>query len=962
MREVTMFVAKSAAPHADQVSLHHPVLERAADEGITLLEAPAGYLFTDGLAAALADRKRPTVWLRPGPEDRDPAAFLISLMGSAQRLCPEVGAETVAQMRRHPGPISGWPGLFASLGRELAEALPTSCALVVEDIPQLNDAHPTLELFGTYVLSALPDSMTCTLTARTHVARDGLPGSTSRRTVSDLRLDVSTALTLAEDVQADLSSPCVRRAVALTEGRAVALSGLNDASAALGPKIIDQAVKRAHNTRELLSQVARAWLVTVDVEDLQALALAVRLGYRHPSLMKMAMGRETRSDGPWFQALADHWALLQPAWLAPLRAVLPPRSNPDPDTLLRMADSLCAQGALERAMPIYLDIGDTARASQAIVGSLDSLMGLGQWETLERWLSRLPPAALRATPWLVYVGAELAVAHGDDKRAGSSFASATALFHERRDLEGICQSMLAESALAAWHGKRAHAYARALAASALAEANGLTRLQGWAVWQLGCLAAANGDLDDALAHFARAEASPDAGDDSLMAGLLRLAQDLTLRQRELRNQRELHRNAYFAVERTEREVAERLRELLSSPPDDVLAMLEEDGWLRTPLMLKLPVAALPPPDAEPTSRSGVWGALIGAVGLRRRHAAPTVLSDPGVPQPSAGTTPDLLLPIGDGVETSVAGPPIMSPSIPDAADPVARDASGNAVPSRPDEKPTPARSAEGSASRPSFTAGEQASGPTLTAHLLGHLRVTLNELPVESWPSGRGKALFEYLLVDSDEPRPRDVLMELLWPEADPEAARNSLNVSMHGLRQALRTAADVPVVVYQRGAYRLSPALRVWIDVHEFEGHVHAARRLETAGDLAAAAGEFELAIGLYQGDFLADDPYEAWPVLIRERLRVAYLDTLDRLSQIYFGQGVYNPCGMLCQLILARDACREDAHCRLMRCYSRQHQYHLALRQYQVCVDALRAELDIDPTPATTQLYERIRRRELV
>src|SRR6266516_1300016 len=65
-REVTMFAAKSAAPSADQVSLHHPVIELAADEGITLLEAPAGYLFTDGLAAALADRKRPIVWLRPG--------------------------------------------------------------------------------------------------------------------------------------------------------------------------------------------------------------------------------------------------------------------------------------------------------------------------------------------------------------------------------------------------------------------------------------------------------------------------------------------------------------------------------------------------------------------------------------------------------------------------------------------------------------------------------------------------------------------------------------------------------------------------------------------------------------------------------------------------------------------------------------------------------------------------------
>ena len=64
----------------------------------------------------------------------------------------------------------------------------------------------------------------------------------------------------------------------------------------------------------------------------------------------------------------------------------------------------------------------------------------------------------------------------------------------------------------------------------------------------------------------------------------------------------------------------------------------------------------------------------------------------------------------------------------------------------------------------------------------------------------------------------------------------------------------------------------------------------------------------------------------------------------------------------MLTQDNCREDSHCRLMRCYSRQGQYHLALRQYQLCVKTLRDELDVDPSPNTTQLYERIRRRERV
>jgi DNA-binding SARP family transcriptional activator len=124
----------------------------------------------------------------------------------------------------------------------------------------------------------------------------------------------------------------------------------------------------------------------------------------------------------------------------------------------------------------------------------------------------------------------------------------------------------------------------------------------------------------------------------------------------------------------------------------------------------------------------------------------------------------------------------------------------------------------------------------------------------------------------------------------------------------------------------------------------------------------EYELAVSLYQGDFLADDPYEEWPVLTRERLRLTHLDTVDRLSYLYFSQGRYAPCVALCQRIVERDPCQEDAHRRLMRCYSRQGQLHLALRQYRICAEALRAELGVDPAAETTALYEQIRRRESV
>lgn len=256
---------------------------------------------------------------------------------------------------------------------------------------------------------------------------------------------------------------------------------------------------------------------------------------------------------------------------------------------------------------------------------------------------------------------------------------------------------------------------------------------------------------------------------------------------------------------------------------------------------------------------------------------------------------------------------------------------------------------------------QEATAVAVAVHMLGAFSVIIQGLTLKL-ASSRSLSLFKYLLLHHKQNTSREVLMDIFWPEAEPELARNNLNVAMHNLRKAIFTVTDLPLIIYEGGMYNLAPDLHVWLDVDEFERCVKAGQRLEAKNQITSAVTEYETAISLYQGDFLEQNPYEEWTVLDRERLRIAYLDTLDRLSQIYFEQERYAACITVCQLILTRDRCREDAHCILIRCYSRQGQYHLALRQFQVCVEALRAELEVEPAPETYQLYEHIRRREHV
>lgn len=253
--------------------------------------------------------------------------------------------------------------------------------------------------------------------------------------------------------------------------------------------------------------------------------------------------------------------------------------------------------------------------------------------------------------------------------------------------------------------------------------------------------------------------------------------------------------------------------------------------------------------------------------------------------------------------------------------------------------------------------------PSLTVYCLGTFRVYQDEQPIKQWPSSKGKLIFKYLLTYRQRPIAKEVLMEQFWPDADPDDARNNLNVAIYGLRQALRNGHEgFSHVLFQDDHYLLNPELQIWVDFEAFLELWQTAQWHEKQGDWARAIQGYDAAVSLYQGEFLAEDRYEEWVLPKRQQLQDAYLSLLDRLSYYHFQNEGYAACIEACRHILAVEPCRESTHRRLMRCYCRQSQYYLGLRQYHQCVEALHNELEVTPSPKTIHLYEQIRRHEPV
>ena len=255
-----------------------------------------------------------------------------------------------------------------------------------------------------------------------------------------------------------------------------------------------------------------------------------------------------------------------------------------------------------------------------------------------------------------------------------------------------------------------------------------------------------------------------------------------------------------------------------------------------------------------------------------------------------------------------------------------------------------------------------AGEPTLAVRCLGPLHVVADGRPLGSPINRRARSVLKYLVLHRGPEHAADVLMDLLWPDSSPRAARNNLNVAVHGLRRFLRGSGERGGhVLFDDGGYLINPELDLWVDLTEFEEHLarvdgsgRARPRPRCAGSRRprrSTAARCSRTTCTRTGRSRRGRPLED-----------RYVDALAVLAGHYRTLGDDPACIRVSRKVLAVQPMYEAAHRHLMHAYARLDQHHLALRQYRECVSVLRTELRVPPAPETTRLNELIRLRRIV
>lgn len=208
------------------------------------------------------------------------------------------------------------------------------------------------------------------------------------------------------------------------------------------------------------------------------------------------------------------------------------------------------------------------------------------------------------------------------------------------------------------------------------------------------------------------------------------------------------------------------------------------------------------------------------------------------------------------------------------------------------------------------------------------------------------QSLLAYLLLHPNQTIPREVLADLLFPEAPFSRGRRNLSTALSRMQNAIGSGW----LESHKDFLYLDAGDRLWVDVWDF-------KRL--AG--SELENELQESVDLYAGD-LVPAIYDDWIIPERELLRNQYLSVLEKLAAIYEQSGDLRSALLVIRRLVLAEPIHEPAHADYLRLLGRLRRYGEALSHYQYLRKLLQEELGVEPISETKQVLHAIEReREL-
>jgi len=195
-------------------------------------------------------------------------------------------------------------------------------------------------------------------------------------------------------------------------------------------------------------------------------------------------------------------------------------------------------------------------------------------------------------------------------------------------------------------------------------------------------------------------------------------------------------------------------------------------------------------------------------------------------------------------------------------------------------------------------------------------------------------------------------MSDLLWPDAEGDAAHNSFSVTLKRLRELINVKG---IILFQDGYLTINTRL-CWIDAWEFERIVMKVDEQKKEWGKKRPKEDVNLterAINIYKGPFHGSDIETMQQTAFTNRLKTLFINCIINLGFYMEQSGNLKKAITLYQKGLETDSTSEKFYQRLIYCYKQLGHKTIAVDYYKQCKKAIAKAYGTDVSDETNDIY---------
>lgn len=242
-------------------------------------------------------------------------------------------------------------------------------------------------------------------------------------------------------------------------------------------------------------------------------------------------------------------------------------------------------------------------------------------------------------------------------------------------------------------------------------------------------------------------------------------------------------------------------------------------------------------------------------------------------------------------------------------------------------------------------------GYSLFFNTLGDFKVWRGgeEIKTEDWSRDKARKLMQIIVGHRGQYVRSEQLVDWLWPDKSREQGKQNLKVIINTLNRILepeRQGNNPFFLERSTMGYGIINKDNYQVDAEIFAARVQVGLSYLKQNDLILAQEALEEAVALYTGDYLLEMSYEEWAIADQEAMRKMFMDAAEKLAQIYLQSKQWTRCIEICEEILSKDCCWENAYRLMIICYCQMKEKILAVQSFQRCKENLAKHLSVKPS----------------